>query len=100
MTRVSPHELVFSLPIATKTYNIRTIHNKHIQQLKIAAYPQVSKLCPMTAVLDYIQQSMIVCDDEDLLFVLPGCPKLGPTSKTSITRWVKDTLSDAGLKDF
>ena len=26
--------------------------------------------------------------------------KLGPASKTSITRWVKDTLSDAGLKDF
>ena len=54
MTRVSPHELVFSLPITTKTYNIRTIHNKDMQQLKIAAYPQVSKLCPMTAVLDYI----------------------------------------------
>ena len=100
MTKVSPHEIVFHLPITTKTYNIKTIHNKEMQQLKIAAFPQVSKLCPMTVVLDYIQQSKTVRKGEDSLFVLPGCPKLGPASKMSITRWVKDTMSDAGLKNF
>ena len=96
----SGDKIIFNLIFATKTYNVNTINNTDLQKLKVRGFPHMKKLCPITAISDYIHQTRTVQKGEDLLFVLMGTLKTRPTSRQSILRWIREVLAHSGLKDF
>ena len=60
----------------------------------------MKKLCPITAISEYIHQTRAIRKSEDLLFVLTGTPKTGPPSRQSVLRWIREMLAHSGLKNF
>ena len=93
-------KLIFTLPRPTKIYNAANYRTrKSLQQLEIPHLTQDPLLCPMRALLDYLENVKPVRKDIDFVFILFQ-DKSRPASSQTISHWAKLILKDCGLPEF
>ena len=69
---------------------------KHIQEIEFAAYPEDKAICIVTTLKEYIKRTEKLRGQEKALFISFSKP-YNVVSKSTISRWVKTTLQNAGI---
>ena len=97
------HLLSLEHMTASSSYKFRIPHpikttkpGKHIQELELAAYPEDETLCIVTTLDEYIKRTHDLRGKENAVFVTFTKP-YHAASKSTISRWIKTTLSEAGV---
>ena len=93
----------FDLPKLTKTFTAKSSHKlscSRLQYMKILPHQANPLLCPLTTLLCYIECTKFRRGDVDELFVLVTQQQPKHASQTTINRWVKNIMRDAGLESF
>ena len=90
----------FRLKNPTKTFtdNNCDFRTMGLQTLVLCRFDDC-KLCPMRAVLDYICHTEGIRGEIKQLFLVVG-PNVKAASIQSVTRWTKQILTNAGLRQF
>ena len=73
-----------------------TIPGKHQAPLELLHYPEEPKLCIVKTLSHYLERTKVLRGEHSALFISFHKPH-NPVSKDTIARWVKATLSDAGI---
>ena len=69
---------------------------KHQAPLELVHYPEEPKLCIVKTLSHYLERTKVLRGEHSALFISFHKPH-NPVSKDTIARWVKATLSDAGI---
>ena len=100
VVRTENGDLRFHLEEPTKTYNERNFTNQTgLQKLIVPRVPQNRKLCPVTALEDYLEKVEFVRGNLDEVFILLKDPSL-PAKNQTLARWCKDILHQAGIENY
>ncbi len=68
----------------------------HLSEMSLPAYPTDGALCPVTCLRTYLERLKPLRKENSKLFV-SHAPPHGNVTKTTIARWVKETLTLAGV---
>ena len=93
----------FDLPKLTKTFTAKSSNKlscSRLQCMKILPYRANPLLCPLTTLLCYIERTKFRRGNVDELFVLVTQQQPKHASQTTINRWAKNIMRDAGLESF
>ena len=100
MRRLRNGDIKFRLDKPTKTFNVTSF--KHQSGLQFITVPRVqhnSKLCPVTALENYIEKVEVVRRELDEIFIIFQDPSQ-PATDATVSRWCKDLLEQAGISGF
>ena len=86
--------IIFHLSEPTKTFTFKWLQQKGLQKLIFRTIPGYKYICPVHTLLDYLQKTASIRNNQDKLLILPNGQ---PAAKATITHWAKDLLQDAGL---
>ena len=91
----------FELTTPTKTFNPRNQgHTSKLQRITVCKFEGDSLLCPLTTLLAYLEMTHHRRGWVDHLFVLVTTQTPQRATRTSIVRWSKDIMTEAGLDKF
>ena len=74
----------------------QTRKGNHLAPIELLAFAENEKLCVIKVLEEYIKKTRDLRKEERRLFVSYQKPH-GPVSKDTIARWIRDTLTQAGI---
>ena len=93
----------FILDKPTKTYSHRNYKDQAgLQHFNIPTFAGNKKICPVTAVLDYLKRTSLFRNEVDHVVIcqFQGGSTPRKAARGTITRWVKKHMVQAGLGEF
>ena len=99
--KLVPGGVKFHLQQPTKTFNCKTgSATKKLQVMTIREFSANILLCPVATLLSYIERTKCRRGKIDKLFMLMTTQEPRPATQTTMVRWAKEVMQEAGLGQF
>ena len=73
----------------------QTKPGKHLDMIRLKAYPKDKNLCIVSIITEYLRRTKILRNSEKLL--ISTIKPLNPVSRSTVSRWIKLVMKKAGI---